>query len=609
MQPGGPEQGRRVRRSAADFAPHIPEEKMTGSREFSLEVLAEVTARIDAGESKEAVLAEFQVGAPQFADLQQRWLAQVGHQVLRGQFDQQRRYAAEYQTHLVKAQAKLQATSARAADEPPRPKPVFNKTMVGTPEMFAAAELGRVRPAAVEPRFDEPAFIPAPASPAAGAAPVPVPTAPVAAPPLVQQAAPPLVMAALAVGAPTPPPPASPLPPSPAPVMSASGTGASAGVTPQEGASAGRPRAFAKTSFASSGFSIFPQGGEPAPAAPSPLPAASPAALVPSPIPSNPPLAQPAFAQPAFAQPAFAQPVPASPAGVNPVGPTHWGASPPAPAPAMPAAPPAPAPAPPAFAVGRGAEPPMAPGYRNALGSLPPTPVRPAAGAAPAGAAPPAPAPFSPPAAAPSPPAPAPLSPGPFSPPGGPIAGPPPGTPLAAYPGGPVPPGAPSPALPPLNPSWERPMGGPAPLGGPAGGFGAPFGSPMPHAPAAGGFGAAPFGGQPGGFAGATPFGGAPGGGFPQPGGAPAGFGAGGMPQAPAVAAQSLSLEQIACIQAEIDLDPSRAAAVFSANGIASGDYERQFGQLQTVLATDEHKAQRFEQLRTYYRALVGPRR
>jgi len=77
----------------------------------------------------------------------------------------------------------------------------------------------------------------------------------------------------------------------------------------------------------------------------------------------------------------------------------------------------------------------------------------------------------------------------------------------------------------------------------------------------------------------------------------------------PAIAAQTLSLEQIACIQAEIDVDPSRAAAVFSANGITGADYERQFGQLKTVLSADEHKAQRFEQLRTYYRAVVGPRR
>lgn len=77
----------------------------------------------------------------------------------------------------------------------------------------------------------------------------------------------------------------------------------------------------------------------------------------------------------------------------------------------------------------------------------------------------------------------------------------------------------------------------------------------------------------------------------------------------PAVASQSLSLEQIACIQAELDVDAGRAAAVFASNGISSADYERQFLQLKATLGVDEHKAQRFEQLRTYYRALVGPRR
>jgi len=168
-------------------------------------------------------------------------------------------------------------------------------------------------------------------------------------------------------------------------------------------------------------------------------------------------------------------------------------------------------------------------------------------------------------------------------------------------------------------------MGGPAPLAGPAGGFGAPlggggapaapfggfgggFGSPSPYGGGAPGFGAAPMGGP-------APFGGAAApGGFPQPGAGgfaqpPTGYGAAPPVQAPMVAAQALSLEQIACIQAEIDVDPSRAPAVFASNGISAGDYERQFGQLTATLAVDEHKAQRFEQLRTYYRAVVGPRR
>src|SRR5688572_19511017 len=243
--------------AGAPFPLSAPRKSMSGSREFTLEVLAEITARIDAGESKEAVLAEFSVGQQQFADLQQRWLAQIGRQVLLGQFELQRKYASEYQTHLARAQAKPAPPPAEPRAE--RPKPLFNKTMVGTPEMFAAAESVRAGSAGVAPRFEEPPAVAAPPAPVA-----PAFAAPAFAAPLASPLPPAPVVAAPAYGSPvhqppypvvqTPPPVVAPTPPPPAPTPAPPAMAGGAGPAMQEPSAAARPRAFAKTSFANSGF-------------------------------------------------------------------------------------------------------------------------------------------------------------------------------------------------------------------------------------------------------------------------------------------------------------------------------------------------------------------
>ncbi|HSC89712.1 MAG TPA: hypothetical protein VLC09_20660 [Polyangiaceae bacterium] len=128
------------------------------------------------------------------------------------------------------------------------------------------------------------------------------------------------------------------------------------------------------------------------------------------------------------------------------------------------------------------------------------------------------------------------------------------------------------------------------------GAYGAPgtggFGSP----PGAGGFGASPGSGGFGGPAGgASPYAAAP---VPS---------AAGFAGAPRTGAQ-LSLEQLACVQAELDIDPSRAARVYAQNGIDAADHARQMQALTSTFAADPSASQRFDQLREYYRAILGPR-
>ena len=69
-----------------------------------------------------------------------------------------------------------------------------------------------------------------------------------------------------------------------------------------------------------------------------------------------------------------------------------------------------------------------------------------------------------------------------------------------------------------------------------------------------------------------------------------------------------MSLEQLACIQAELDLDPARGPRVFAANGVDQGELTRQMSELIGSFSADAGKAARFEQLREYYRAILGPR-
>jgi len=120
-------------------------------------------------------------------------------------------------------------------------------------------------------------------------------------------------------------------------------------------------------------------------------------------------------------------------------------------------------------------------------------------------------------------------------------------------------------------------------------------------------------------------------GGMPAPGMSPMGVPASGMspmgmppmgmpasgaqpraPLAPSPAASAmaapLSLVQLACMVAELDIDAGRAPQVFGANGVDAATYERQRAQLEIEMAGDDAKLRRFEQLRDYYRAILGSR-
>ncbi len=80
------------------------------------------------------------------------------------------------------------------------------------------------------------------------------------------------------------------------------------------------------------------------------------------------------------------------------------------------------------------------------------------------------------------------------------------------------------------------------------------------------------------------------------------------QPPGPSAMAAPLSLEQIACMAAELDIDAGRAPQVFAANGVDAATYERQRAQLEIDMAADDAKLRRFEQLRDYYRAILGSR-
>ncbi len=65
--------------------------------------LAELTARLDAGEPREEILREVDLEESQFLDAQQRWLALIGNAVLRGEFELQRKYSAQYNSSFQRA--------------------------------------------------------------------------------------------------------------------------------------------------------------------------------------------------------------------------------------------------------------------------------------------------------------------------------------------------------------------------------------------------------------------------------------------------------------------------------------------------------------------------
>lgn len=94
----------------------------------------------------------------------------------------------------------------------------------------------------------------------------------------------------------------------------------------------------------------------------------------------------------------------------------------------------------------------------------------------------------------------------------------------------------------------------------------------------------------------------------PAYGATPAAFASPGGAPGPGPIGPKLSLEQLACIQAELDLDPARGPRVFAANGVDAAELARQMGELMGSFAGDSGNAARFEQLREYYRAILGPR-
>jgi hypothetical protein len=81
--------------------------------------------------------------------------------------------------------------------------------------------------------------------------------------------------------------------------------------------------------------------------------------------------------------------------------------------------------------------------------------------------------------------------------------------------------------------------------------------------------------------------------------------------QAPAsapAAAALLSLEQHACLRAELELQPERAGQIYQAYALDEPRYRAQVEQLRQRFATDPSLEPRFQQLCQYYRAIMAPR-
>src|SRR5690606_8369114 len=73
-----------------------------------------------------------------------------------------------------------------------------------------------------------------------------------------------------------------------------------------------------------------------------------------------------------------------------------------------------------------------------------------------------------------------------------------------------------------------------------------------------------------------------------------------------ASATNPLSLEQLACIQAELDVDPERLWELLQANSVSEPSYHTQSAELHSEMLSNPEKARRFEQLREYYRAIFN---
>ncbi len=511
------------------------------SSDIPVERLAEVTARLDVGESRAAVLAELGIGMEEFRIAQEQWLAAIGHQVLRGDFKLQRQYSGEYLVQLELARRRLGTTPARdredggvggapAVTEPPLAKRVG----VEPPPAGQARAPMHYPPEATLPHGQDPSAEHRFAT--AGR----------------EEALPPIVE----------PPPAVPPPPAVLP------------------AGLGRP---------SSGPALAPPAViDPPPVVPAiSEPSGEPARRVPGPDNAEPPMVvrrvmsvgslpgpNPAATPPRRLDDSNEPPPARSPRNddVSPPLRTFF----------------QPDEVPLASGSASISEPTVVPSLQGdpttpGLGGPTPQPAKPGAGSfantgfqmspfagSDATAAPTPPPPVAPPThPPPARPAMPSVKPLPDSLPsfGGNSFGSPPAAGHYAVPG----------ARPPAT--AER---APSPLGGagyfPAGQRAQPFGGSSGLVSPLGGPGSA------------TPHGSPP----PQP--------------SPTAFAAELSLEQIACMVAEMDLDPSREAAVLSSNGVDAATFQTQKHKLELQMAGDESQLQRFEQLRGYYRAILSSR-
>lgn len=80
-------------------------------------------------------------------------------------------------------------------------------------------------------------------------------------------------------------------------------------------------------------------------------------------------------------------------------------------------------------------------------------------------------------------------------------------------------------------------------------------------------------------------------------------------PQAPAaMAPPPLSFEQLACLTAEVELNPSKAAGAIAGYGIDQQSYQTQLQALRVRCEADAELQQRYDRLIQYYRSVVKPR-
>lgn len=81
-------------------------------------------------------------------------------------------------------------------------------------------------------------------------------------------------------------------------------------------------------------------------------------------------------------------------------------------------------------------------------------------------------------------------------------------------------------------------------------------------------------------------------------------------PQQPLATATALplSFEQLTCLTAEIDANPSRSATALAGYGIDQHAYQTQLAALRVRCEADPELQQRYDRLLQYYRAVVAQR-